>query len=514
MNFIAVRLPVNPQVEWGVSLTMPRRDLLIVVFATALAVGLRFYGLGRQPLWLDEATTASFASRPLWDCIFAEVQHPPLFNALVHFVIAMFGNSDFAVRAPSAMFGVLTVPLAWLLARRLFPEIHGTAAAAALLTAGSPFLVYLSQEARSYSLFVFLSILATLAFLRWSGGMNEGPRGGQTKWLSAYACLCAVILYTHYFGVLVLLVHELFYWRHSRVRARAWLVARATVAAAFAPWAVWALTHLVLERREWLGSPWLRIPYAFFRYLEGYGIAAPNLMRLEHPFIQTLREEGLAILLTLAPLVWLLIRGVGVVLRETKRRDLFTAFLLPFVPLLLVSPWLRLIHERYLSFQVPLVLLLVAVGWATLSRKAKLAAAIASAAGLSFALAAYYASPGRAFGYTLQFGKEDWRGAAEFVAGSAPEVVIFAPDYLRIPFERYWQAPAPTILLLGSAEGSGRLPPLGSARRVAVVISHGGSAEGIRLRGELAAQGTLVAEKHFVQQTGIRVFLYDLGGLP
>jgi len=488
-------------------------DRLILSLVLVLAAVLRFWGLDRQPLWLDEATSAAFASRPFWDCVFAEVQHPPLYNALLHFVVSFFDSSDFLLRLPSALFGVASVAALWVLTRRLFPWMQVAAPLAACFAAASPFLIYYSQECRSYSLFVLLSILSFLAFLDFSrGSPSSAPlprRAGSTLSFALYTFLASALLYTHYFSVFVLLAQDLFYWRFVRLRPRAWLFGRLITALLFAPWIVWVLNHLTLEPRQWLGSPWLRIPYALLRYLDGYGIAAPDLARLSSPLPQLLREEALPVLLTLAPLLWLLFQGARRIAREPELRLLFTSILLlPFLLVLLLSPWLKLVHERYLAFQASFLLLLIALGLASLPARRRLLAAFACAASLSFSLAAYYTSPASFLGYQFRFGKEQWRDAAAFAASEQPDLILLAPSYLQLPFERYWPTSAPATLV-GVPEGSGTLPDLGSARRVALVLSHSGPAED-RLRLALDSRARLVSEKFLPRAAGIRIFVYTL----
>ena len=493
-----------------------KREWIILAALVALAAVLRFAGLGKQPLWLDEASTAEFAARPLYDCIFADTQHPPLFDVLLHFSIRVFGASDAALRIPSAIFGVLLVPVVWVLARRFASHSLFLRSASAALTAASPFLIYLSQEARSYSLFILLSACATLAFLRLMPPVaaTEAAEPAPVFFngaLAFYAALSAALIYTHYFGALVLLAHELIYWKTSRRRVAAWLTARAAVAAVFLPWAVWLLRQpQYIEARQWLGSPWLRTPYAWFRFLDGFGIAPPNLSRLADPPVKILREEGLAVLLTLAPLVWLLACGLRRAWREPPLRSWIIALLIgPYLPLLALSPWLRLVHERYLAFQAPFFMLLIAAGLTTLRGMGlRSFTAVACTLSITFSLWAYYAAPGRALGYPLRYGKEDWPTAAAWVAAEKPQAVVLAPAYLQFAFARYWKPgpglPATFVL----PDDAGHLPNLAAARRVAIVLSHDGPAEE-SLRQEIAAGRALAGQHFFPQQTGIRVFVYD-----
>ena len=124
----------------------------------------RFAEVGSQPLWLDEATDASFAARSFWSCVFAEYVHPPLYRALLHYVVQGFGDSAVAVRFLPAVFGICAIPAVAILACQLLPEAELSATA---LVATSPFLIYFSQENRNYSLFILLTLLSTWALFRF-----------------------------------------------------------------------------------------------------------------------------------------------------------------------------------------------------------------------------------------------------------------------------------------------------------------------------------------------------------
>jgi predicted membrane-bound mannosyltransferase len=99
-----------------------RKEALFIALVTGLGAALRFYALGEQPLWLDEATTADYAESGLVGSIFAEPPNPPLFYVIEYFVVRWLGVSEWALRLAPAVFGVLTVPAAWAVARRFFPS--------------------------------------------------------------------------------------------------------------------------------------------------------------------------------------------------------------------------------------------------------------------------------------------------------------------------------------------------------------------------------------------------------
>src|SRR5207248_2423116 len=106
-----------------------------------------------------------------------------------------FGDGEIALRLPSALAGIATVAVAWGIGR----ELAGAraAAACAALVAVNPLFVWYSQEARVYALFVLLSALAMLCFLR----ARAQPTRGR---MAAFALCGSLALLTHYFSVFLL----------------------------------------------------------------------------------------------------------------------------------------------------------------------------------------------------------------------------------------------------------------------------------------------------------------------
>ena len=79
-----------------------------------VAAGLLLRFWTRSGLWLDEALTVDIARLPLHEIPNA-LKHdgaPPLYYYLLHFWIALFGQSDQAVRSLSGLIAVLTLPVA------------------------------------------------------------------------------------------------------------------------------------------------------------------------------------------------------------------------------------------------------------------------------------------------------------------------------------------------------------------------------------------------------------------
>jgi hypothetical protein len=116
-------------------------------------------------LWIDELLQVSFYAHP-FDQIAryaAHQQQPPL-DYWIGYGAYAFSSTDFALRLPSALFGVGTVFFITLLVRGLcsLPVAYGAGILAALL----PFNIYFSQEARPYSIAIFLFLALLWAVTR------------------------------------------------------------------------------------------------------------------------------------------------------------------------------------------------------------------------------------------------------------------------------------------------------------------------------------------------------------
>ena len=140
-----------------------KRPWLIVVLAVVLHAFLGINGLADQSLWLDEVMTVSIATSSLeeasrWFLSLPE-QHP-FYYLLTKVWLTIFGTSEAALRSLSLCFGVLTIPVVFILARDLFNDAVGCVAA--LLLAVSPFWLYYSQEGRMYTLLVLLVVCASI----------------------------------------------------------------------------------------------------------------------------------------------------------------------------------------------------------------------------------------------------------------------------------------------------------------------------------------------------------------
>lgn len=99
---------------------------LWVFLATLIIMG---YRIGRPELWRDELSSWSAATRPL-DELFAMVQNIDASSAayyvLLHFWIALFGDSVVAMRVPSAVAMAAAAAVVAHIARLLYRRSSGS----------------------------------------------------------------------------------------------------------------------------------------------------------------------------------------------------------------------------------------------------------------------------------------------------------------------------------------------------------------------------------------------------
>jgi uncharacterized membrane protein len=199
-----------------------------------LGLVLRFWNLDSKPLWLDEILTALFGSglsydviptdqlipierlrelfryQPATSCseiaanLVRQSSHPPLFFCSLHHWLGWLSqlgtgfNStfNFQLRSLPALLGALSIVLAYWLNRVAFGRQFGLLAAA--IMAVSPFGVYLSQEARHYTLPICITLLALTCLVKLEQQLQKTGRF-PLPLLGLWVIVNGVGLYVHYF---------------------------------------------------------------------------------------------------------------------------------------------------------------------------------------------------------------------------------------------------------------------------------------------------------------------------
>jgi len=146
------------------------------IFKTALLFGvILFVGIVLRliihlngPLDFDEIVSWAIARRTpflnMWVAGFSEPT-PPIYETVVHFTMSLLGDTPALIRTPSALFGVLILPLTfWIMRLGTFDKKDSLCAMA--IVAVSPMLIYYSQELRAYSMLAFTGVLSVGLLLR------------------------------------------------------------------------------------------------------------------------------------------------------------------------------------------------------------------------------------------------------------------------------------------------------------------------------------------------------------
>jgi hypothetical protein len=160
------------------------------ILLTAVAANLRLPGLEYPGLWLDEilgvfrAQSSPLTTSWTWS---TDPQHGPLFHGML-WVMDQVHPSEAGYRLPFAVLGVLTVPVAFVVARDLGGPAAGVLGAAML--ASAPLHVYLSRECRPYGALVFLQALALACGSRQ---LVNGPSRGWRHVLLATTLLLLLL---------------------------------------------------------------------------------------------------------------------------------------------------------------------------------------------------------------------------------------------------------------------------------------------------------------------------------
>ncbi|MFM7078831.1 MAG: glycosyltransferase family 39 protein, partial [Bacteroidota bacterium] len=171
-----------------------------------VALAMRLYSLTGFSLSNDELSALS----RLQFSGFSEIMekgvipdfHPAGVQLFLYYWIKVFGFSEFAVRFPFAIMGVVSVLLLFRIGKSWFGESTGLLAASALAILEFPLLY--SQIARPYSPGLMCGLAAVFFWTRFLGVARNGDadlnRRGALKDGIGFALSVSACMYTHYFA--------------------------------------------------------------------------------------------------------------------------------------------------------------------------------------------------------------------------------------------------------------------------------------------------------------------------
>jgi 4-amino-4-deoxy-L-arabinose transferase-like glycosyltransferase len=428
-----------------------RTTRVLILSLIILAFALRVYQLDAKSIWFDESHSLNRASldllsiasgKQIWgDRVIQDTTHVPFYFFLLHFLIKLAGDSDFALRFLSVIFGVLTVPLIYFMGKKLCRGHARIGLWAALLATFSPFYLWYSQEARMYTLLVFLGLLSVYCLLR---AISDDKAG----WYATYAVTATAMLYTSLFS-LGLFAFEGLLGLLAAWKGRRWVILAVFViiSLAFLP-GLWH--HLV-----WLGPE--RPHLEDYNYWPGILLDILNSLNFGLSLDPTrLTLPNLALLVIFV--IGLLSLGVGQVgnlsyrtAQDKPQRCWDSSLLLlgyislPIISLYLISQLAQPIYRgsRYLMIISPAYYLGLAAGLVSIKRRTKLIFLLC----LSLILGGILLSDYNYF-FNPDYHKEDYRSVARHVEEhSQVGDVIVGASFDSWAFPHYYQGDLPMVWL-------------------------------------------------------------------
>jgi mannosyltransferase len=315
-----------------------------------LGLLLRLWNLTAISLWHDEAFSALLIKYS-WSEMMYRIGldvHPPMYYIFLRIWHYIFGDSLFALRAMSVLFGVGTIIATYYFVNYVFKNKR-TALIAALLIAVNPFQVQYVTEARMYTMGAFFAVCAALtlsAALRnqtqfYAAKTNKVLQRKLKKSFLIYYALfvvcSSILIYTHYyllFTVAALGLYAILYCAiHFRLQFKKY---------------IWVIISGLLILISFL--PWLKT--FMFQYKQvgaGYWIPPMDAWSIPGTLWDLLfqfynREHWILIVLTLLVIwmIWQLIRKYS----ETEKWLVLAGFLAPFGGAMLFFLLAKLQHNN------------------------------------------------------------------------------------------------------------------------------------------------------------------------
>lgn len=463
-----------------------RRENILVILIIILGITLRIYNLSGESLWLDEALSVKIACSSLIETFRIQDNTPPLYYLILHLWIKVFGASEFSVRFPSVVFGVLGIWMIYKTGELMFNRYVGILAS--MIMSVSRFHISFSQEARTYSLMVFLALISMFFFVRLQ-------KSRALPEVSGYVIFSALLLYSHIYGFFILLAQNIYFLscaflsKKRALEIRRWILTQIAILILFLPWINMLLT----------------------RTMNPQGLACikmPTLTSLAQTFLSYSGSKALLVIFTLFSIFAV---AYGFVKKDnhhdisqkncfSDRRNSYllllwiaSSVLVPFIISLSYTP---VYTSKYAIAASAAFYLLAAKGLSEL--RSKIITIIFSAIIIISSLSSlidYY--------QTVQ--KEQWREAAHLIdqAAGPDDLLIFYEGYCQIPFDYYSARKDLDKRELRSSEANKNadkykelLKELDRHKKSWLIVSHGKEAYSKIMR-EFSLQHEILFSKHY-----------------
>lgn len=228
---------------WQSNYTLPRSYRLTTLVSILLVgAALRLYDLGTWSLYGDELYSFIRAQRPIWDLITIPLttdSHPPLYYALLHYWMDVFGTSAVAIRLLTVVFSIATLASVYKLGTALYDDRVGLIAT--FLLATSTFYIHFGRVARMYSLVTLLTVVSWYLFIQL--------RTRLSRVSVMYVITSSLLIYTHVYALFVIFAQNVYVAlseSHAGISRKRWSMLQSAIIGLVSPWLL-MLTDRVLN---------------------------------------------------------------------------------------------------------------------------------------------------------------------------------------------------------------------------------------------------------------------------
>lgn len=341
---------------------------LITLFGLELRVA-----ISNCPMWYDEGHSILVAVQQfpfgIDNFLFTkDFQHTPFYFYFLHFWLKIFGTSEILLRFSSVIFGVATIPLTYIVAKKLYKNDKIVGIISAILVAVSPLMIYYSIEVRMYMMVTFLAVLSMNYLLDFDA---KGDKKSLIKLLVTNTLIPYLLIGGIVFNIGQAIAYTLYLFlaqKEETEKIRKYLTYRVYQLILLVPYFIIAI-YYAYQRSKFI---MFHIPsFQFINFVGNvqnfFGAKVGMLFWTQYLPIMI---DFLFFVSVVIPIVYF----ICALIRAFKEKDakLYMAFLMATIAyvIILISCMLKVIVlvPRYIIFIVPILMILAAVGFSKLKK--------------------------------------------------------------------------------------------------------------------------------------------------
>ena len=341
---------------------------LITLFGLELRVA-----ISNCPMWYDEGHSILVAVQQfpfgIDNFLFTkDFQHTPFYFYFLHFWLKIFGTSEILLRFSSVIFGVATIPLTYIVAKKLYKNDKIVGIISAILVAVSPLMIYYSIEVRMYMMVTFLAVLSMNYLLDFDA---KGDKKSLIKLLITNTLIPYLLIGGIVFNIGQAIAYTLYLFlaqKEETEKIRKYLTYRVYQLILLVPYFIIAI-YYAYQRSKFI---MFHIPsFQFINFVGNvqnfFGAKVGMLFWTQYLPIMI---DFLFFVSVVIPIVYF----ICALIRAFKEKDakLYMAFLMTTIAyvIILISCMLKVIVlvPRYIIFIVPILMILAAVGFSKLKK--------------------------------------------------------------------------------------------------------------------------------------------------